>query len=115
MYYEERRTLPGGELRGDRTFGFGVSTEAEFIAGNVLLRIVEETAPGTARKLIVRYPEDEAHLAMRVAGGALVVHDIILSGAWDDLARPIPPGAGIPIADLAALRPYLARLPHHRP
>jgi hypothetical protein len=111
VYYEERHHLRRPP-EPDQTFRFGLSTEAEFIAGNVLLRVIEESAPGTPRKLIVRIPEDEAHPVMRAAGGALVVQDLVNSGAWEALARPIPAGARIPIADVAALRPYLSKLPY---
>ncbi len=110
MYYEERTTLPSDP---DRTFRFALSTEAEFIAGNVLLRVVEESARGNARKLIIRIPEeDAARSVMRAAGGALVVHDLVTCGAWAALAKPIPPGGPIPVADLPALRPYLSQLPY---
>lgn len=109
MYYEERTSPPG---EPGRVFRFGMSTEAEFVAGNVLLRVVEETASGTPRKLIVRIPEDDAHPVMRAAGGAVVVHDLVACGAWEAFALPVAPGGSIPIVGIPALRPYLANLPY---
>ena len=111
MYYEERTSPPG---EPERVFRFGMSTEAEFIAGNVLLRIVEETTPGGTpyRKLILRIPEDDAHPAMRAAGGALIVHDLVACGAWEAFSLPVAPGGGIPIVEIPALRPYMSKLPY---
>lgn len=111
MYYEERTSPPGDP---GRVFRFALSTEAEFLFGNSLLRIVEESTPDGIpyNKLVVRIPEDEAHPVMRAAGAALVVHDLIACGAWETFARRVMPGGPIPTVEVSALRPHLAKLEH---